>query len=168
MAYRNKTYVCFDADEDMIYYQLMRAWKAKDGKEFQFHNAHDLFLMQNKKLEINDEIYIKRKLRDRLLNTKCFIVLVGKKTKNLYKYVRWEIQVALELDIPIVVVNLNKKNGIDRDLSPPIIKEALAIHIPYVRKAIVKGIDKWPSSHQRLKKEGKTGPYYYEEFAQEN
>ncbi|MGQ4669244.1 TIR domain-containing protein [Bacillus toyonensis] len=82
MAYRNKTYICFDADEDMIYYQLMRAWKAKDGKEFQFHNAHDLFPMQNRKLDINDEIYIKGKLRERLLNTKCFIILVGQKNKK--------------------------------------------------------------------------------------
>ena len=27
MAYRNKTYVCFDGDKDMHYYRLMCAWK---------------------------------------------------------------------------------------------------------------------------------------------
>ena len=26
MAYRNKTYICFDGDNDMLYYNLMKAW----------------------------------------------------------------------------------------------------------------------------------------------
>ena len=30
MAYRNKTYVCFDADSDIRYYNLMKAWKEND------------------------------------------------------------------------------------------------------------------------------------------
>jgi hypothetical protein len=29
MAYRNKVYVSMDADNDLHYYRLMRAWKQK-------------------------------------------------------------------------------------------------------------------------------------------
>ncbi|MEK4620456.1 TIR domain-containing protein [Bacillus sp. FSL K6-0273] len=161
MAYRNKTYICFDGDEDMHYYRLITAWKARDGKEFNFHNAHDLYPMQKGKLVANDEAYIKKKLHQRFLNTKCLLVLVGQKTKNLYRYVRWEIDVALQLDIPIVVVNLNKKNGIDYTLCPSILKKELAIHIPYSRDAIVIGIDNWPDSHKIHRKQQETGPYRY-------
>ena len=36
------------------------------------------------------------------------MVLVGEKTKNLYKFVRWEIELAIKLGLPIIVANLNK------------------------------------------------------------
>ena len=42
MAYRNKTYVAFDGDKDMRYYNLMKAWKQNDNTNFNFYNAHDL------------------------------------------------------------------------------------------------------------------------------
>ncbi len=42
MAYRNKTYVCFDGDKDMHYYRLMCAWKQHEGINFNFFNAHEL------------------------------------------------------------------------------------------------------------------------------
>ena len=75
MTYRNKTYVCFDADNDIHYYRLMLAWKQNDNTDFQFYNAHDL----NRLLPTSNEETIKRKLRQRLLNTKVFIVLIGRK-----------------------------------------------------------------------------------------
>lgn len=34
MPYRNKTYVAFDADSDIRYYRLMKAWKQSDNSEF--------------------------------------------------------------------------------------------------------------------------------------
>ena len=42
MAYTNKTYVAFDADNDIHYYQLMKAWKQNDNTNFNFYDAHDL------------------------------------------------------------------------------------------------------------------------------
>ena len=42
MAYTNKTYVVFDADNDIHYYRLMRAWKQNDNTSFNFYDAHDL------------------------------------------------------------------------------------------------------------------------------
>jgi hypothetical protein len=38
MAYRNKTYVCFDADNDMRYYTMMKAWKQNENISFDFNN----------------------------------------------------------------------------------------------------------------------------------
>ncbi|SHS97735.1 MTH538 TIR-like domain (DUF1863) [Mycobacteroides abscessus subsp. abscessus] len=164
MAYRNKTYVCFDADEDIHYYRLLLAMKAKDPDIFPFYNAHDIYPMQKRKLEDNDERYIKGKLKERFSNTKCFVILVGTKTKNLYKYVRWEIEVALNLDIPIIVINLNKLNRRDDALCPPIIRNELAIHIPFKKDAISKAMQNWPNSHIRYRKGGESGSYYYPEF----
>ena len=114
MPYRNKTYVCFDADNDIHYYRLMLAWKQSDKTDFQFYNAHDL----NRLLPTSSEETIKRKLRERLRNTKVFIVLIGKSTQYLYKFVRWEMEQALMLNIPIIAVNLNGKRQKDKDRCP--------------------------------------------------
>lgn len=57
------------------------------------------------------------------------IVLVGNNTANLYKYVRWKIEYALEKDIPIIVANLNGKRDTDADLCPPIIRNELALYV---------------------------------------
>jgi hypothetical protein len=164
MPYRNKTYICFDADIDMDYYNLMKAWKAKDNNSFNFHNAHDLYLMQKSKLEDNNETYIKGKLKERFKNTKCFIVLVGEKTKNLYKYVRWEIETAINMDLPIIVVNLNGKNGIDRTLCPAILREELAIHVTYGKEEVAHAMENWPVYHAEYRRKKEGGPYRYKKF----
>ena len=42
MAYRNKTYVCFDADQDMKYYNMLIAWSENDKFDFEIYNAHEI------------------------------------------------------------------------------------------------------------------------------
>jgi hypothetical protein len=157
MAYTNKTYVCFDADTDIHYYRLMTAWKENDKFEFDFHNAHEI----NNLRDGSSEATIKAKLRERLKNTKVLVVLIGENTKNLYKYVRWEIEWAIEFNIPIVAVNLNKKKTIDWNLCPPILKNELAIHIPFGHKIIDHALNNWPNSHMRHRKANETGNYHY-------
>lgn len=116
MSYKNKTYIAFDAGTDIHIYRLMTAWKENEKIDFNFHNAHDL----NNLRDSSSEEQIKRKLKERLLNTKQVIVLVGENTKNLYKFVRWEIEVAIDLKLPIIAVNLDKNND-STDKTPPIL-----------------------------------------------
>ena len=164
MSYKNKTYVCFDADTDMNYYRLMQAWKENEIIAFDFQNAHEI----NDIRDGSSEETIKRKLRERLENTKVFIVLIGDNTRNLYKYVRWEIEYAIEKDIPIIAVNLNKLRRMDDDLCPPILKDKLAIHVPYGQKIINYALNNWPLSHSGHIRDNKSGPYYYNDSVYEN
>lgn len=159
MAYRNKTYVCFDADNDIRIYRLMTAWNENERIAFNFHNAHEI----NNLRDGSSEETIKRKLRERLQNTKVLVVLIGDHTKNLYKYVRWEIEYAIENDIPVIAVNLNKKKYMDENLCPPILKDKLAIHIPFGQKIIDYALNNWPSSHESHRKNGDTGAYRYKD-----
>jgi len=164
MAYTNKTYVCFDADSDILYYNLMKAWKENDKIEFNFHNAHEI----NNLRDGSSEATIKTKLRERLQNTKVLIVLIGDKTANLFKYVRWEIEWAIENNIPIVVANLNKKKAIDYNLCPAILKDKLAIHIPFGQKIIDYALNSWTTWHYTHKKDGKSGPFHFEDSVYKN
>lgn len=156
MAYRNKTYVCFDADTDIHYYRLMTAWKENERIAFDFHNAHEI----NNLRDSSSEQQIKNKLRERLKNTKVLVILIGENTRNLYKYVRWEIEYAIEKNIPIIGVNLNKKRKKD-DLCPPILRDKLAVYVPFGQKIINHALNDWPNAHVQYKKDGESGDYYY-------
>jgi hypothetical protein len=160
MAYRNKTYVAFDGDTDINYYLLMKAWKQNDNSDFNFHDAHDI----KQARDTSTEETIKRSLRERMANSKVFVLLVGEHTKNLYKFVRWEIDLAINtFKLPIIIVNLNDKRKRDDDRCPPIVKEALATPIPFKAKIMQCALEHWPSSHIKHQNSGKSGAYYYED-----
>lgn len=160
-TYTNKTYVAFDADNDIRYYRLMQAWKKNDNTSFNFYDAHDL----NNLMPWSSEETIKNKLAERLRNTKVFILLVGNNTKYLYKFVRWEIEQAIKRQIPIIVVNLNGKKSKDSSLCPAILDDELAVHVSFNQKIIEYAINNWVASDSSYRSSGKTGAYYYEDSA---
>lgn len=161
MSYRNKTYIIFDGD-DIKYYRLMQAWKENDNIDFDFKDAHDIGDIR----EDSQESTVKRRLKERFSNSKQIIVLVGKNTKYKYKYVRWEIEVAQDLGLPIIVVNLNGKRKINNDLCPAILKNSLAVHVSHNRDIIKYALDYWPSFHDK-NKDTESLPYHYEDSVYE-
>jgi len=147
MGYKDPTYVIFDGDNDAWAYRFMRGWKANENVDFDFRDAHDLDNMTSR---AQSEDYVKSKLRERMKQSKSVLVLVGDKTRNLFRFVRWEIELALELGLPIVVVNLNDKRQFDDSLCPPILSDKCAVHIPFKLKAIQYALDNWPGEFQGL------------------
>lgn len=159
MAYRNKTYVCFDGDNDIHYYRLMCAWKQNDGINFNFYNAHDL----NQCRDSSEERSIKRMLRERLLSTSVFVVLIGENTRYLYKFVKWEMEQALAMDIPIIGVNLNGMRGQDKDRCPPVIRDQLVVYISFNAGILQFSLEDWPDEYRKLKQQGKIGGRFYKD-----
>jgi len=159
MPYRNKTFVSFDGDTDMPYYRLMQAWQRNDDIEFNFFNAHDL----NTARDSSQEASIKAQLAERIRNTKVFVLLVGERTRYLQKFVRWEIEQAINHDLPIIVVNLNGRRSMDDDRCPPILRNELAIHVSFNAAIMQHALDNWPNSHVKHRQAKETGPFYYKE-----
>lgn len=157
MPYRNKYYACFDGDSDINYYRLLTAWSANQDYEFNLYDAHAL----SQARDSSSEETIKRSLRERLRNSKALIVLVGENTKNLYKFVRWEIEVAISYNLSIIVVNLNGKRTLDDVLCPPILKTELAIHIPFKKEIIWYAMKNWLSTDINHRKNGIKEPRIY-------
>jgi hypothetical protein len=157
MAYRNKTYVCFDGDEDMHYYLLMQAWKQNDGIKFNFFNAHDLNSARDTSLTES----IRRQLKERLKNSNVLVVLIGEKTKNLYRFVRWEMEQAIDLGLPIIAVNLNGKRKLDDERCPPVIRNELAMHISFNAAIMQYALEHWIAEHVSHVSKNETGPYFY-------
>ena len=158
MYYKTKVYVSFDADNDMNYYRTLQMWDANEKFEFEFNDAHAINTILDK-----SEESIKAGLQERFRHTKIFLLLIGEHTKNLYKYVRWEIEQAIKRKIPIIAVNLNGKRQCDYDLCPSILQQALAVHIPFKEKIITHALDNWPNEESQYRKNGEMRPRHYVE-----
>jgi hypothetical protein len=141
------TYVAFDGDQDIWAYQYMRGWSTNRRIDFELLDAHDL---DNMTARAQGEYYVKGKLRDRMERADAFVLLVGESTRYLRKYVGWEIDLALELGLPLIVVNLNNKVGIDGERCPARLRRACAVHIPFKLAAIRYALNLWPGEFRTL------------------
>ena len=148
MAYKDPTYVIFDGDKDQWAYRFMRGWKESEHLDFDFRDAHDLTAMTAR---AENEAYVKSQLRERMGKAKQVIVIVGESTKNLRKFVAWEIDLAKEKDLPVVVVNLKSRQGqMDPDLCPASLRDHCAVHVEFKMKIIQHALDNWPSEYTGL------------------
>jgi len=145
VAYKNKTYVIFDGDKDMWAYAYMLGWIRNDHIAFDFQNAHDLAPLTAQA----GEDTVKRKLRERISNTKQALVLIGESTKNLYRFVRWEMEMCQAMNIPIIAVNLNNRRDQDNDLCPAILRGKYVVHLPFKAKIIKYALDNFPDEFSR-------------------
>jgi len=156
-SYRNKIYVAFDGDTDMTYYRTLQMWKTNRNIDFDFYDAHDLNSARDSSLTES----IKNQLRIRFDNSKLFMIIVGDNTKWNRKFIPWEIDQALNRDMPIVVTYINNSKKIDSNKCPLPLRDKLAIHIPFKAKIIQYAFNNWPTSFENHKNNGDTGAYYY-------
>lgn len=117
MSYRNKTYVAF-ASEDIKMYRLMEAWRENDNIDFNFFDAHDLFVS----LDSSNSETIKRNLRERMKNAKQ-IVLLGsnfarQKGDKVNTFFGYEVKLLMELNLPVVIANVNGSRKVETSNIP--------------------------------------------------
>jgi hypothetical protein len=158
MAYRNKTYVAFDGDKDMRYYNLLKAWRDNDKIDFGLLDAHEI----NKARDSSQTESIRAQLRERLQNSKVMLLLVGESTNRLMRFVKWEIDYAHKIDLPIVVANLNKKRSYDSSRCPQAVLDdnVYTVHISYERDIIKYALDNFPGSYSKNKGIGGAKLFY--------
>lgn len=157
MSYKNKTFVSFDGDTDIHYYRLMTAWKQNDNLPFNFYDAHGL----NSARDTSTEESIKAQLTERMRNSKVFVLLVGESTRYLYKFVRWEIEQAISRKMPIIAVNLNGTRSMDRERCPPLLTNALAVHISFNAAIMQYALENWPITDEYYRGQNKKVAFYY-------
>ncbi|MFN3558976.1 MAG: TIR domain-containing protein [Brevundimonas sp.] len=159
MTYKDPSYVIFDGDNDKWAYAFMKGWKANDRVDFDFRDAHDLDTMTGR---AQSEEYVKARLRERMNNSKAAIVILGDSTKNLYKYVRWEIDLAKQIGLPIIVVNLNGLRVQDNEKCPAILRDDCAVHVSFNMAIIRHALDNWPAEFRAfpLETKAKGGRHY--------
>lgn len=143
MNHSNTTYVIFDGDKDYWAYARMKGWKSLENIDFDFKDAYNLKTIRN----WSQPDTVRRTLRERFKTAYQVVVLIGEETKSHHRFVRWEMEVSLDLDLPIIAVNLNGKRGIDYDLCLPIIRDKYVVHIPFKMRIIKYTLDNFPTEY---------------------
>lgn len=161
MAYRNGTYIAFAADgnedvtkSDIRFYNLMKGWASMKEKEFDFINPHEKgSVIRPWSL---DET-IEKTLRERLKDSKRFMLLVGNTTRLDTDFVPYEIEYAIDTcKLPVIVCYVNEKNRISKEvpqalksLWPKALKDRIdgdnvkTIHIPFREYIILEALNQF-------------------------
>lgn len=164
MAYRNGTYVAFHAngtseptESDMKYYRLLQAWHEHEDHEFSIINSHD------KTAAVRDSSSrdtLRRRLRERLANSKNLLLILGKTTKFDTDWIPFEIECAVDdYDLPIIVaytayaaVPSNSSQEEIRDWWPAALAQridsgaARTMHISFKQKPIHDALSRFDTS----------------------
>ncbi|VVP65227.1 TIR domain-containing protein [Pseudomonas fluorescens] len=155
MSYRNKTYVAF-ASEDISKYRMMEAWKANEHIDFDFFDAHDLFVSR----DTSSPETIKKNLRERMKNAKQVVLLGSKDGKRKggdgESFLAYEIDVIIEFKLPVVVVNLDQDRKVDENFIPqPLLDEKYyTISTSYQPKIIQYALDNYAVAFSSSDKKG--------------
>lgn len=164
MAYRNKTFVSF-ASEDLHYYRLMCAWRANEHIEFDFLDAHDI----NTARDTSTPDTIKRRLTERLSNTKQVVMLVGDVTRakagKASSFIYHEVETIRRLALPVIFANLNKGRQVQTNRIPERLVDRYTMSVSFGPSIIKFALDDFPDKyHANLTAAGtaqKTGGYHY-------
>lgn len=163
MAYRNKTYVAF-ASEDINSYYLMKAWRENENIEFDFLDAHDINIAE----DTSKPETIRRRLRERLANTKQSVVLISDTTKSKAadsdSFLYYEIEVIATLGLPVVFANLDKSRTVltaklPSALASPYYTMSVSFQPQIIKYALDDYVVKFNENPQLAKP--RVGPYYY-------
>ncbi|MFD5213921.1 TIR domain-containing protein [Microbacterium sp. NPDC058345] len=166
MSYRNKTYVAF-ASEDIHYYRLMTAWQANENIDFDFINAHDIYEAQ----DTSTPETIKRRLRERLNNTKQVVVLgsadARRKGGDGSSFLAYEVGAIISLGVPVVVANLDgSRRVVSGNIPAPFAeKDYFTMSVSFGPTIIKYALDDYVPD---FASSDKTGSYYYKESVYES
>lgn len=159
MSYRNKTYVAF-ASEDIHLYRLMEAWRDRDDIDFNFNDAHDLFISR----DTSRPETIKNNLRQRMKNAKQ-VVLIGsldakRKGSDGTSFLAHEVKVIMELNLPVVVANPGGDRSVNRKFIPSPLLDAnyYTMSVSLQPKIITYALDKYTAAFAEGER---NGPHYY-------
>ena len=159
MSYRNKTYIAF-ASEDISSYRLMEAWRENQNIDFDFFDAHDLFVSR----DTSKPETIRANLRERMKTAKQFVLLgsadAKKKGGDGSSFLAYEIETMVSLGLPVVVANLDGDRTVDRNFIPKPLLDAdyYTMSVSFQPKIIKYALDNYATE---FSDSNKTGPYYY-------
>jgi len=142
MSYKD-TYVIFNEENDLWAYEKMKGYVTNDKIDFSFYDAHDIKSL----VQTESEESIKKQVGKRLAKASQAIVIIGDNDKNFSQFFRWEIEVVLKRDLPIIAINLNNKRRIDNDRCPSILKDKYVVHVPLEMKIIKYALENFPEEY---------------------
>lgn len=169
MAYRNGTYVAFHAGgttdptkSDIKYYNTMKMWNASKHINFTLCDSHE------KTASVRDSSKketLKRSLVTRLQNSKQFLLILTKTTKNDNDWVPFEISYAIDdCNLPLILTYPDFNSILTPNQLAPYWPQALksriengsarAIHIPFKKDPVLDAIGQFDMNNKKYPTDG--------------
>ncbi len=145
MSYKGKVYVAYDAANDHVFFEEISTWVQSDGSSYDLINGADIL----KKIDKANDDVLKADLKVRMSMANVCLLVVGEKTKSYRKATRWQVENAINSNMPLIVINPNGIRTVDFDKVPAAIKKALSLHIAYQSPILELALKNWPNSHQK-------------------
>lgn len=160
MAYNKRIYVAYDGKNDVSKYMTMKEWVQSDGSDFPFYDGYDLF----KKLEQIPDEDLKLEIRERMKLSEVCVLLATETTKRYRKFIRWQIETAINGNIPLIILNVNGIRSVDYDRIPMILKRKkthISLHLSFQPEILEFALQDWPDRYRAYLEKGELKTYRY-------
>lgn len=157
MSFQEKIYVAHDGATDRSFYEHMQTWKQSDESSFNFIDGYEFF----KKLDKVDDDVLKSQIYEKMDEANICVVLIGQFTKSYRRFIRWQIEYAINKDKPIIAVNINGIRSVDFDRCPMSLKKNLSMHIASQAPILEYALLNWPQSHKKHRAEENNRTFRY-------
>lgn len=144
--FNKKVYVSFDYANARDYYDAMKLWFLSWDEKYSLTDSNGVKL--NAASKTSDSV--QRELEDRMRDAYVVIFLVNETTRYPFKYFSWEIEIAIRLNKPILVVNLSGARVPDGMCCPAVLMQTLALHIPFNQKIVMYALERWVADNVRF------------------
>ena len=158
MGYKGKIYVAFNALNDMNMYKALEAFEQEDGSKFNFYNGAQFANLLDKE---NDDV-LKNKIQKNMDGSDLVVVLLSKTLKSMRRFSKWQVEYAINKQMPIIALNNNALRGVDYDIMPTILKNHLCLIVPNDPKALELACYNWPNSAKEHYQNNDKTPYRYD------
>ena len=127
---KQKIFISYDYDHDKEYKNLLLAWDKNKIFDFSFND-------KSADVSINSHDYgvIKRAISAKINDSDIFLCLIGEYTQKS-KWVKWEIEKAIELGKKIVAVKIKKEYESPDEIRNTKAKWAMSFNFEAIKKSI--------------------------------
>ncbi|MDH7497577.1 MAG: TIR domain-containing protein [Syntrophomonadaceae bacterium] len=150
MARAGRAFFSLDPGNPLDTYLVLAAWTYAAGLGVHCWNP-----LGAEEMPVGGEREARRVLRQELRGCRLAVALVGRETGRRSTVARWEMETALELDLPVLAVNLNGKDGLDQRRCPEVLKGRTVLHVAFARPVVTYALQVWPERYPQARRVGR-------------
>lgn len=135
---KKKVFVSYDHSEDVHYKELLRAWNANPNFDFEFDQRSP-----NTPIDSLNASTVKAVLTTKMKESSYMLVIVGAKS-HTSKWMRWEIQRALEKDVnlKLAFVKIKPEYKLPIDIAVPANSIASSFDLVGIQTALSNAVNR--------------------------
>jgi len=158
MAYRNGTYIAFDAlgetnpsKSDFRYYSIIESWASNERIDFTYVNSH---VKTYAVRDTSSKETLRIRIRERLSDSKNVLVILSNQTRKSGSMLSEELELAIDdYELPLIVSYTNYQlvadpsklsrhwpNSLSKRINSGLAK---AIHVPFKKEALLDAIQQF-------------------------